>query len=194
MSLYNQTNITNFQLVIPDNGLTKGFVANIQSFIIPSVRIPVTEAPSGPKGLGRSNLPGSTLEHDALSIRILVDKNFDSYLSIYKWMLTINNYLTSKNTAWKSSGQPEAISLHILDNDKKKILLTYNFIGAWPSDLGEIEMSYAEEGDPAIVCQCMFQFKYVEIEKDGKVIIGRPTINEVELGSPIAVHPSMRHK
>ncbi|QQK88035.1 tail completion protein [Providencia phage PSTRCR_127] len=195
MSLVNQTNITNFLVQIPDGQLTESFVLNVQSFILPGVRIPVTETPTGPMGLGRSMLPGSTFEHDGLSIRFLVDENFDSYVSLYKWMLTINNYITSHNTAWSPSGQPEALSLHILDNDKKDIVCTYHFYGTWPSDLGEIEFSYMEEGDPAISCLCIFQFKYFEIEKDGVIIKGRPTISEANVetyNTNIKLHPSMR--
>lgn len=195
MSLNNQTNITNFALHVPDNGLTEPFVVNVQSVILPSVRIPVTDTPTGKFGLGRSGLPGSTLEHDGISIRFLVDEDFNNYISIYKWMLSINNYITLHNTAWEPSGQPVAMTLHLLDNDKKDIVCTYHFYGAWPSDLGEIEFSYTEEGDPAISCLCLFQFKYFEIEKDGVVIRGRESIAQAGDNiqkARLGLHPSMR--
>ncbi|ARB05943.1 hypothetical protein fHeYen901_170 [Yersinia phage fHe-Yen9-01] len=191
--LQNQSNITNFVLDIPDSGLTKSFQLNVQSATLPGIRIPVTDTVSAPKGLGRAQLPGSTLEFDPVMIRFIVDENLESWLEMYQWMLTYNNYLTSENTAWGPGGTPEAVLLHILDNEKKNIVLTFILKSGWCSALSEIEYDYSQDGDPIVVCNATINYKYFEIEKDGRIITGRPSINANKASAP-GVHPSMRQQ
>lgn len=178
MSQYNQTNSRNFVLDIPDAGLTKAFKLNIQTALIPGVRIPVTETPSGTQGLGRARLPGSTVEFDPLVVRFLVDENLDSWLELYQWMLSINNYLTMENQAWEKGQVPEFITLHILDNNNSDIVMSLHYYGAWCSELGDLEFSYTEEGDNAMNCSATFSYKYVIIEKDGIIIDTKKSIRE----------------
>ncbi|WJZ28043.1 tail tube [Serratia phage 92A1] len=192
MSLYNQTNVTNFRIDIPDGKMTEAFVLNGQMVTLPSIRIPITDTPTGSKGLGRSQLPGSTFEHDPCIIRFMVDENMTSYLQVYRWMLSINNYISHDNSYWTTK-QPEAVMLHILDNTKTKIIMTYHMYGAWPSDLSELEFQYNEEGDPAISCICTLPFKYFEIEQDGVIITPRTPIKDLnQVNFTQGVHPSMR--
>ena len=195
MSLYNQTNTTNFILDIPDGKLTEAFVLNVQTANLPGMRIPVSDLPSDTQGLGRAQLPGSTFEHDQMPVRFLIDENFDSWLCMYRWMLSINNYINHNNTAWKPKGQPEAVTLHILNNDRTEIVLSYHMYGAWVSDMSEVEFNYTEETDLAMTCTAMIAFKYFEIEKDGIIISSRPNITDSimsQQSSKMSVHPSMR--
>lgn len=195
MSLYNQTNTTNFVLEIADAGLTEAFKMNVQMALIPGIHIPPSNLPSGTQGIGRANLPGSTIEFDPLVVRFLVDRELSSWLEIYKWMLTLNNYSTHKSTAWLPKGQPEAVTLHILNNKKTDIVMSIHYYGAWPSDLTEVEFNYAEDGDPAITSTATFQYKYFEVEIDGKIVQGRPQVDAAALGnieSKLSMHPSMR--
>lgn len=178
MSQYNQTNSRNFVLDIPDAGLTKAFKLNIQTALIPGVRIPVTETPSGTKGLGRAHIPGSTIEFDPLVLRFLVDENLDSWLELYQWMLSINNYLTSDNQAWQKGQVPEFITLHIMDNTNKNIVMSFHYYGAWCSDLGDIEFSYTEDSDPVIACSATFSYKYFVVERNGVLIDTKKSIAE----------------
>lgn len=181
MSLNNLSNITNFLLEIPDAGITEAFKLNVQNALIPGVRIPVTETPSGTKGLGRARLPGSTFEFDPLTIRFQVDEDLKSWLELYRWMLSINNYLTLENEGWMDGVLPKFISLHILDNTKSKSVMIIHYHGAWVSDLGEMEYSYTEESDPAITCMATFQYKYFEVEVNGQIITSRKSIKEAAL-------------
>lgn len=191
--LFNQTNTTNFIIDIPDAGLTKAFQLNAQSANIPGIRIPITETPAGVRGVGRSQLPGSTFEHDPLVIRFLVDENLESWLELYKWMLSINNYIDYDSMAWKSGFTPPHISVHMLDNSKRNIVMSFHYYGAWCSDLGEVEFSYTEDTDPAVICTAMFPFKYLQIEKDGKIIVGKQSIEQAANSRSVqGVHPSMR--
>ncbi|QPI13968.1 tail completion and sheath stabilizer protein [Serratia phage 4S] len=194
MSLYNQINQTNFRLEIPDGDTTKAFVLNGQTATLPGISIPITDSPTGKKGLGRSQIPGTTFEHEPFMCRFLVDENMTSYLQMYKWMLSINDYVNHNNTYWTTK-QPEAALLHILDNTKTQIIMTYIMYGAWPQSLSELELNYNEEGDPAITCMAIIPFKYFQIEQNGKIITPESHIedlNKKNFDAPFGLHPSMR--
>ncbi|MGU4174075.1 hypothetical protein, partial [Pseudomonas aeruginosa] len=95
--------------------------------------------------------------------------------------------------AWKPGFTPPHVSVHMLDNSKKKIVMSFHYYGAWCSDLGEVEFSYTEDTDPAVICTAMFTFKYLQIEKDGKIIVGKQNIEQAaQSRSSVAMHPSMR--
>lgn len=194
---YNQTNITNFALDIPDANITRAFKLNVQSALIPGIRIPPTNTPAGTKGLARANLPGSTVEFDPLVVRFLVDENLDAWVDLYTWMLSINNYLTHDNMGWNEGTLPKFITLHILDNTKENIVMSIHYYGAWCSDLGEIEYTFVEDSDPAVSCVATFNYKYYVIEKNGRIIETRESITERgqttgESAPKIGRHPSQR--
>ncbi len=178
MALFNQTNITNFVLDIPDADITSAFKLNVQSALIPGISIPVTNSPLGTKGLGRANIPGSTFEFDPLVVRVLIDENLDAWTQVYQWMLSLNNYITHENNGWAEGTLPEFITLHVLSNDKSKILQSFHYYGAWPSQISDLEYNFTEESDPAPFVTVTFQYRYFAVEKNGSIIISRPSINE----------------
>ncbi|ADJ19465.1 gp3 tail completion and sheath stabilizer protein [Acinetobacter phage 133] len=178
MSLKNLTNTTNFVLDVPDAGITEAFTGNVQSALIPGVRIPVTDTPTGTRGLGRAKLPGSTFEFDPLVCRFIIDENLKTWVELYRWMLSINNYLTLENEGWEEGVLPKFITLHILDNTKSNIIMSIHYYGAWISDLGEIEYNYTEESDVSVTCMATFQYKYFEIVYNGIAVKHRGTIHE----------------
>lgn len=192
--LYNQTNTTNFILEIADNNLAETFKLNVQAVTLPGIHIPVTDAPGGTQGMYRSKRPGSTTEFDPLIVRFLCDRELKGWLDIYKWMLSLNNYRTHESKAWHPSGQPEAMTLHVLDNTKQKIVMSIHYYSPWPSDLSEIEYSYTEESNPAIPCTATFGFKDFAVEIDGIIVEGRPQLNEAAQARVAnrMLHPSMR--
>ena len=193
--LYNQTNSTNFLLEVPDGNLTEAFKLNLQSAAVPGIHIPITDVPGSSQGLHRASLPGSTIEFDPVPCRFLVDENLDSWTDMYKWMISCNNYINRDNSGWNTKGFPDAVLMHILDSDKKDIVMTVRYIGAWCSDLSEIEYNLSEEGDPAMICIATLNYKYLEIEKDGIIVQGRKGIIEAKnqiYSDKIAKHPSMR--
>ncbi|QBX32827.1 tip of tail tube [Aeromonas phage Asfd_1] len=170
MSLNNQSNISNFTLDIPPSfglGMT---LMNIQSASIPGMRIPPTELPLAQFGVGRQTGPGSTTEFDPLIVRVLCDEDYEAYLEIYRWMISLNDYARQTPTMWGKTGQPPAVTLHVLNNSKRDIVASFNYYGAWPSELGEIEYSTTEEGDVSVTFTVTFHYKYFEIEKDGKTV------------------------
>ncbi len=197
MSTFNQTNITNFVLEVSDAGLTQAFKLNVQSAPIPGVRIPISDIPGGTQGMTRSQLPGSTTEFDPLTVRFLVDVDFQSWIEMYQWMLSTNNYVDRDRSGWKNPEQnfPSAVTLHVLNNTKSDIIFSIHFYGAWCSDLSEIEFSLTEDADPAMICTAIMPYKYFEIEKDGIIITGRKNMNDAigeKINNAVAMHPSMR--
>jgi hypothetical protein len=131
-------------------------------------------------------------------LRFLVDENLDSWVQMYKWMLSCQNYIDRDKSGWNNHGEgfPGAVLMHVLDNDKHDIVLTVRYIGGWVSDLSEIEYSLTEESDPAMVCVATLQYKYIEVEKDGIIITGRPSVNDTRESQyqqkVMGMHPSMR--
>lgn len=194
--LFNQTNTTNFILEVSDSGLTESFKFNVQAATLPGVHIPVDDLPGSTQGIHRAKLPGSTFEFDPLIVNFLLDRELQSWVQIYKWMLSLNNYITHESKAWHPKGQPDAVTLHILNNSKDKIVMSIHYYGAWPSDLSEIEYSYKEDSDPAIQATATFNFKSFAIEIDGIIVSGRPQIDSAAQtrldNRRMSVHPSMR--
>ncbi|UYD57414.1 tail tube terminator protein [Aeromonas phage B614] len=170
MALNNQSNITNFMIDIPASTGIKSSLMNVQTASIPGFRIPPTELPLAEQGTARQNVPSTTTEFEPLIVRFLMDEDYESYLEIYRWMLSLNDYARQTPSMWGTVHQPTAITLHVLNNSKRDIVASFNYYGAWPSEIGEIEYSYTEEGDVSVTFTVTFFFKYFEIEKGGNLV------------------------
>lgn len=195
MSLNNQTNVTNFILEVSDSGLTETFKLNCQAVTLPGIHIPMDDLPGSTQGIHRMKRPGSTIEFDPLIVQFLCDRELNGWLDIYKWMLSLNNYTTHESKGWHPKGQPEAVTVHILDNTKTKIVMSIHYYGAFPSDLSEIEFNYREDSDPAVPVTATFGYKSFEVEIDGIIVQGRPQIDSAAQGrveGRMSMHPSMR--
>ncbi|QQM13894.1 tail completion protein [Acinetobacter phage Morttis] len=176
---FNQTNITNFLLDVPDAGITEAFRLNVQTALIPGISIPTINTPLGKKGLGRANRPGTTFEFEPLVCRVLIDEKLDAWTDIYTWMLSLNNYLTHDNNGVLPGVLPDFISLHILSNDKVTPLMTIHYHNAWPQLIGDLEFNYTEEADPAIFANVTFQYSHFTVEKNGVIIETRKSISDM---------------
>ncbi|AZU98612.1 tail completion and sheath stabilizer protein [Acinetobacter phage vB_AbaM_PhT2] len=176
---FNQTNITNFLLDVPDAGITDAFRLNVQTALIPGISIPTINTPLGKKGLGRANRPGTTFEFEPLVCRVLIDEKLDAWTDIYTWMLSLNNYLTHDNNGVLPGVLPDFISLHILSNDKVTPLMTIHYHNAWPQLIGDLEFNYTEEADPAIFANVTFQYSHFTVEKNGVIIETRKSISDM---------------
>lgn len=168
--LNNLSNRTNFLMQAVGYKQLEDFTIQIVSTDTPSFTISPVNIPSGPKGIGRANIPSSTLESEPITVRFIVDRELKSYLALYRWMLRINNLQTGYNTAQIQGEQPTAIQMHVLNNIKTEIMLTFNLVSAFPSNLGPLSYSYDEEGDIVIECTCTFNFKRADLEVDGVII------------------------
>lgn len=196
MSTFNQTNITNFVMEVNDASLTQSFKLNIQSAPVGSIRVPPSDVPGSTQGMHRSMLPGSTTEFEPLNVRFLVDEQLESWLDMYKWQLSVNNYVDRDRSGWHSDKNGTTVTFHVLDNDKRNIVMSIHYYGAWCMDLSEIEYSYIEDTDIAMVCTAIIPYKYFEVEKDGIIITGRKSIadaaNDRVQANGVKLHPSMR--
>ncbi|UIW11546.1 MAG: tail completion protein [Enterobacter phage ENC7] len=168
--ILNQISPSNFMLDIPDNDFVKGLKLQIQGVTLPSINIPITDIPGNP--MVRSKIPGSAIEFDPLVIRFIVDEELRSYLGVYLWMLSTCDFNTFDSLSWQEPKQ--AMALHVLDNSQGKTIATFRFYGAWPSNLGELELMYTNDTDEAVTCMSMFNFHHMEIEIDGRVIVPTP--------------------
>ena len=191
---YNQTNITNFILVIPQDKVTTGFVLNAQNAEIPGINIPITMAPAQTQGLSTGAFPGSGFEFDPLNVTFLLDENMDAWVQMYKWMLATNNYIDRNQSGWMNNDLPRPVSLHILDNTKQNIILTINLYGCWCSALSPVSFDYRTTEDPAPTCVATLHFRNMTVEKDGSTVIGR--VEDIsatgKISGNIGVHPSLR--
>lgn len=168
--LLNQLSATNFVMDIPDNDYTKDLKLQIQGVTLPGMNIPITTAALNP--LIQAHLPGSGFEFDPLIVRIAVDEELRSYIGAYKWMLGTVDYVKSESLRWLEREQ--TVSIHILDNSTSKVIATFHFYGAWPSNLGELELMFTNDTDEVVTCMLTLNFKYLEVELDGKIIRPEP--------------------
>jgi hypothetical protein len=174
--MINLTSKNNFRIDIPDNGSTSTFQWQIQSATLPSVQLQTASVTLGPKysKLADNNIAGTGTSYDDLSIQFLVDEDLKTYSELYSWLLTMNNPVGASTHDGKVVS---TILLHILDNNKEKVVATYRFINAFPKTLGNIEFNYTESGDIEVVtCDVEFSYSYFEMIHivDGKEVLIKP--------------------
>jgi len=185
----NITHVTNFRLDIADNNGTKVFESAVQSAIIPSITI----SPAEVNVRGSVNqAAGSAIQFDPLNVRILLDEELKSYLDIYRWMVGIVNHKGFAITA-----STKTVFVHVLDNSKQNIVLTFRFNQAWPSVLGEIEYQYIEETNLALNCMITFMYSTFDIlDSQGRIIgsyvVENTSDNKKQILPKMGMHPSMR--
>lgn len=184
---------TNFRLDIP-NSHASDFVINVQEVNVPSISIPLTTFAVNPQAVGA--LPGSAVEFEPMTTRILLDEDLQSYRDMYRWIMSLVDYRESNATGWLPGGSPATILLHILDSTKEKILLTYRLFGAFPQMLGEIEFNYSDPQNIASYCQVTWAYKYFEIlDSNGtpiKPIKTHENLKGFSTTGKMGVHPSLR--
>lgn len=201
--MYNNiSHITNFRIDVADNNGTNVFQSAVQSAIIPSITISPTEV----NIMNTTNqAAGSSIQFDPLNVKILIDEDLYSYLEIFKWCISLVDYKNDNANSQFSNNVPKTVYIHILDNSKKNIVLTYRFNNAWPSVLGELVYEYTDETNTPISCMVTFMYSTFDIlDKDGNLI--RPfTDNSNGLGNfnpnnnsnsfvgmGLSMHPSLR--
>lgn len=170
--ILNQISATNFAVDIPDNDYTKGLILSVQGVTLPNVNLLPIDVPLNP--MLRGKVPSSAIEFDPFMLRILVDENLESYMGVYQWMLGTVDYVEANSITSREKDQ--TVSVHILDNSMKKTIATFHYYGAFPTNLGEVELTYTDDSDEVVTCMVTFAFKYMEIERDGKII--RPALRK----------------
>lgn len=159
----------NWRLEIPDASYDN-FIWQVQNVSIPTVDLGITEFVRGPKyaKLGNTNVASTEISYGDLSVTFLLDEDFKTYKEIYKWMLTMNSPIDNGMFEGKI---PKTMLLHILDNNKDKVVATYRFLNPFPKSISEVEMNYIETGDLTVsTCDVTFEVSYFTLEIDGKEV------------------------
>lgn len=168
--LYNVTNHTNFILEIPDVDLTKAFRANIQATDLPGINVPATKMSIKEMGITDGSLPSAHMEYEPFTVRVLMDEEFESYINIYKWMSSHANPNDGPNTAYAQGVEMPKAMLHILNNNKSKIIMTFVFEGLFPESINGLSMDYTESGHTITTVNVILNFKRLWLERNGDII------------------------
>lgn len=169
--LYNITNHTNFILEIPDKNKTQAFRANIQATDLPGINNPETKMSIKEMGISSGSLSSASIEYDPFTVRVLIDEEFDSYIDVYRWMISNANPNEGYNTAHHPGSDNPHAMLHVLDNTKTRIIMSFIFDGLFPTSLNGLTMDYTDSGHVVTTVNVILSFKRMWIEKNG-IIIG----------------------
>ena len=152
----NQSHITNMRLEIPDANATIHFVSAAQSVTLPSIEMELSRVSTNQMSMGM--LPGSKINYEPVRIRFLLDEEFKAYKEIYQWIISTTDSRSFNSTAHLPGMRPLSMLVHILDNHKRKILMTLKLNNPFPFSLDEIEMGYTEEGNQALFGMVSFGY------------------------------------
>ena len=92
---------------------------------------------------------------DPWTVTVINDSNFTIRKYIERWMSAMNNHEDNQGL---NDGYFGTLRVHQLNRDGKDIR-TYEFVEAWPSDLGPISVSYDNENQLEEY-QVTFQYQY----------------------------------
>lgn len=191
-AIKNYAHKTSFRLDIPDGGDTRSFQLNVQETSIPGMTVESVAVALNP--LLKGTISGTGVAFDPLQVRMILDEDMNAYTDLMQWMLSTVNFDTRQSLPYKSL--PQFLLIHIIDNAKKKIVCTFRYHQPFPVSIGPVDFSYIEEGNMSIQTDVQFQYKWFDIEVDGKIISGKPiAINPAS--SPTksrtpSLHPSLR--
>lgn len=156
---------TNFQLVFPvlphqDNvDEQSDFRLNIFGSVLPGIQIQPQEFPwQGGKVYGESG----DIEYKQWNTSFLVDQDFNNYITIYEWMMSI---IDGYNNFGSKFEDYQIDSSLLIFNNWEENILTFKFKNIWPSDIGDIELSY-QEGEELLKCDITFTYDWFSKVKD----------------------------
>ncbi|URC15333.1 baseplate wedge protein [Paraglaciecola Antarctic GD virus 1] len=158
---------TNFVLDFVDNKLLSVFKAQVQAANIPAVTMMVANIPTTPKL--PTTVAGSALEYDQMNISYLMDENYDAFIQLYRWMISIVNP-TGPSTLPSGGGTPSIAILHLLNSNRTDQGIYIKFYDVFPSSLGSIDLAQNVSESERVVGNVTLNFKYFDVYVNGKVI------------------------
>lgn len=176
---------TSFRLDIPDGVNTRSFQLNVQETSIPGMNVESVKVALNPQL--KADISGTGVNFDPLSVRMILDENMKGYTDLLEWMLCTVNFKDGKSLKYKDL--PQFILIHIIDNSKKKIMCTFKYHQPFPVSISALDFSYIEDGNMSIQSDVQFQYKWFDIEVDGKIISARP-LDYKEEPKRFGLHPS----
>jgi hypothetical protein len=158
----NKANPQNYEIIFPKipteetmEGSTE-LTINIYESVIPSLTMEAT--PRYWQG-GVAQYEAGSLTYEPWFVRFTVDSEFKNWLTLYKWMLNINNN-KNKFSASREEYVVDA-TLKITDNNGL-VVLKVDFINAWVNMLGEITLSQ-REGSRDLIASCNLMYDRYQI-------------------------------
>lgn len=155
---------TGFRVVI-DRQNFSNLTFFVQSINHPGAANPATEAPY--QRIGSVPMPGNQMQYGELTMEVLLDEDFNSYIEIYNWMLRLVNLEQIQNRdnfSGSSSNQPTysdiAVTALTSSNQKNK---TIRYIDCIPVAVGDIRFEAQNQGVEYITFPVSFRFSYFDI-------------------------------
>lgn len=95
---------------------------------------------------------------DPWTVTVLNDTNFTIRSTMERWMAYMNNHIDGQGQS-RPSGYEAQLKVAQLDRNANKASHSWLFVGAWPSDLGPISVSFDNE-NTIEEYQITFQYQY----------------------------------
>lgn len=163
----NQLIKNKFRFELPRSDFDE-FLDQVQDVSFPSVTMRSAHVIKSPK-LSQTNIAGTGTYFEDLMITFILDEGLESYLNMYKWLITAQNPLGPTPI---DSNVPTVGLLHIQDSTNEHIILTFRFIGIYPKTLSGLEWTTKETGDTSTsTCTVTFGYTYFELlDSNGNVV------------------------
>lgn len=156
---------TGFKVVI-DRQNFSNLTFFVQSINHPGAANPATETPA-PR-IQSVPMPGNQMQFGELTMDILLDEDFNSYIEMYNWMLRLVNLKQVQKRddfAGDTSTQPTYSDITVTaltsSNLKNK---TIRYIDCIPVAIGDIRFEAQNQGVEYITFPASFRFSYFDIE------------------------------
>lgn len=158
---------TSFRVVMNRKhyGAFQFFVSKVNH---PGAQNPAAETPFS--RLGGVPMPGNSMTYGELSMDVLLDEDFRSYIEIYDWMLRLVNEDQIAEAIGYSNARhpiPTYADIHItaLSNHNNKNV-TFKYIGCVPTSLGDIPFDAQNQSVEFVTFPATFRFSYFTMEND----------------------------
>lgn len=155
---------TGFKVVI-DRQNFSNLTFFVQSVTHPSVSNPATETVV-PR-ISSLHQPGNQMQFGELTMDVLLDEDFQSYIEVYNWMLRLVNLeqiQTRDNFAGETSTQPTYSDIFITaltsSNNKNR---TIRYRDCLPVSVGDIRFEAQNQAVEYITFPASFKFTYFDI-------------------------------
>lgn len=150
-----RANLFRVELQVP-TGIGAQKITENSNFLVKTAEIPgSTITPIIIPFRGRQLKVSGDRTFDPWTVTVINDTDFAIRRSIEQWMSAMNNHEDNQGL---NDGYFADLQVHQLDRNGKDIK-SYDFIGAWPSDLGPISVSYDNENQIQEY-QITFQYQY----------------------------------
>ena len=117
--------------------------------------------------IGSVPMPGNTMTYGSLTMDILLDEDFNSYIEMYNWMLRlVNTKQVNARDAYSQSSSPTAtysdIVITALTNSNNKNI-EFKYVDCIPVSVGDVSMEATNSGVDFLTFNAEFRFSYFEI-------------------------------